>query len=328
MAQAELLESAPEGRLASLGHHPLVQTLRRLSRRKVAMISLLVIVVIYLMGITAPWTAPYGFRETDLDNTFAGPTLEHPFGTDRLGRDMLSRVMWAAQTTVIISVLAIGSGTILLGVGLGLLSGYRGGWVDAVIMRVVDLISSMPSLLILILVTSTIRPRWEDMWRDFEQWSSIGGIRESGATDYMLVFGILALLGWGSMARFIRAQVLTLRQSEFVLAAQTQGASTWRIIWVHLLPNVSHLIVLVVTASLGAVAGTEIALAFLGIGVRLPHPSFGTMIFEYSGLRQFQAHPNVFFIPAAFVSALLVSFNLLGDALNDVLSPRRRNMSR
>lgn len=325
MAEAELLEEAPEGRLAGIGRHPFVQALGRLTHRKVAMVSLIVIIVIYLMGITAPFTAPYSFRETDLDHTFAGPSLEHPFGTDRLGRDLLSRVMWAAQTTVIISVLSIGTGTIFLGVGLGLLAGYKGGWLDTLIMRLVDLMASMPGLLLLILISATIRPRWDGWWADFEQWSGISGIRESGFPDYLLIFGIFALLGWGGMARLIRSQVLSLRQREFVLAAEQMGASTWRIVWVHLLPNVSHLIVLVVTASLGSVAGTEVALSFLGIGVRLPHPSFGTMIFEYSGLRQFSAHPNVFFIPAAFVSALLVCFNLLGDALNDILSPRRRD---
>jgi ABC-type dipeptide/oligopeptide/nickel transport system permease subunit len=292
------------------------------------MVALAIILVIYMAGLVAPWTAPYSFRETNLDNVFAGPSLEHPFGTDRLGRDMLSRVMWSAQTTVIVSVLAIGTGTLFLGVTLGLLSGYRGGWVDWTIMRIVDVISSLPSLLILILIAATVREQWEEWWRDFEQWSSIDNIRGSGATDYLLIFSVLAVMGWGGMARFIRSQVLSLRESEYILAARAMGASTWRVIWVHLLPNVTHLIVLVVTASLGSVVGLEIGLSFLGIGIRPPHPSFGIMIFEGSGLRNLQAHPNLLLIPAAFVSALLICFSLLGDALNDILSPRRRNILR
>jgi len=118
--------------------------------------------------------------------------------------------------------------------------------------------------------------------------------------------------------------VLALREGEYITAARAMGASTWRIVWVHLLPNVSHLIVVVLTASLGAMAGAEVGLTFLGVGVQPPHPSFGAMIFDGSGLRQLQAHPHLLLIPAAFVSALLVAFNLLGDALNDILSPRRR----
>ncbi|MFQ5879708.1 MAG: ABC transporter permease, partial [Dehalococcoidia bacterium] len=312
MARAELAEAAADGRLATLAHHPFVLATRRLLRRRVAMVALVIILVIYLSGLLAPWAAPYSFREIDLGNVFAGPSLEHPFGTDRLGRDILSRVMWSAQTTVIISVLAVGTGSLVLGVGLGLLSGYRGGWVDTLIMRLVDLISSMPSILILILVTATVRLRWEDLWRDFEGWSGIGSIRDSGATDFLLVFGILALLSWGGMARFIRAQVLALREGDYIMAARAMGASTWRVVWVHLLPNVTHLIIVVLTASLGAMAGLEVFLAFLGIGVRPPHPSFGIMIFEGSGLRQLQAHPNLLLIPGAVIRALLISFNLLG----------------
>lgn len=324
---AELAEAAGEGRLATLAHHPFVQALGRLRRRRVALVALLLILAFYLSGLVAPWAAPHSFRAQDLDNVFAGPSLAHPFGTDRLGRDMLSRVMWSTQTTLIISVLSVVSGSLVLGVGLGLLSGYRGGWVDTLIMRVVDLISSMPSLLILILIAATVRPRWDELWRDFESWSGIGGIRESGAPDYLLVFGILALLGWGGLARLIRSQVLALREGEYILAARAMGASTWRVIWVHLLPNVSHLLVVVLTASLGAMAGAEVGLTFLGVGVRPPHPSFGAMIFDGSGLRQLQAHPHLLLIPAAFVSVLLVAFNLLGDALNDILSPRRRGQA-
>lgn len=327
MAEAESAQIAPEGRLAGIARHPFFDAFRRVLRKRIALAAFIIIFVIYLAGLLAPWVAPYSFRETDLDNVFAGPSLDHPFGTDRLGRDMLSRVMWSAQTTLIVSVLAVLSGSLLLGVGLGILSGYKGGWVDTAIMRTVDVISSLPSILILILIAATIRPRWDEAWRDFESWSGIGGIRESGAPDYFLVFGILAILSWGGLARLIRSQVLSVRQMEYITAARALGASTRRIVSVHLLPNVSHLIILVLTTSLGAMAGLEVGLTFLGVGVRSPHPSFGSMIFDGSGLRQLQAHPHLLLIPAAFVSALLVSFNLLGDALTDVLNPRRRGQS-
>jgi ABC-type dipeptide/oligopeptide/nickel transport system permease subunit len=126
------------------------------------------------------------------------------------------------------------------------------------------------------------------------------------------------------IARVIRSQVLSLRESEYVLAAKAMGASLWRVLGQHLLPNVTNLIVVSITFSLGAVAGTEIMLTWLGIGVQPPHPSFGAMIFNGSGLSTLRNHPSLLLVPAAVVGVLLFAFNLLGDALTDVLSPRRR----
>ena len=135
---------------------------------------------------------------------------------------------------------------------------------------------------------------------------------------------MLAFFGWVGIARVIRSQVLSLRESEYVLAAKAMGASLWRVLGQHLLPNVTNLIVVSITFSLGAVAGTEIMLTWLGIGVQPPHPSFGAMIFNGSGLSTLRNHPSLLLVPAAVVGVLLFAFNLLGDALTDVLSPRRR----
>ncbi len=297
--------------------------LRRLARKRIAMVALVVIVVIYLAGITAPLTAPYGFRETDFANTLAGPSLEHPFGTDRLGRDMLSRVMWSAQTTVIISAAAILTGGLAIGVTLGLLAGYAGGRVDNLIMRVADAFFGVPDILLLLLITATARERVDKFFANFNDWPVLGGLNDAGLPDYFLIFGALALFGWVGMARIIRSQVLSLRESDYVMAARAAGARTPRILFQHLLPNVSNIIIVALTFSLGAVAGTEIALTWLGIGIQPPHPSFGVLIFDGSGLTTLRAHPYLMFVPAAVVGALLFSFNLLGDPVNDVLSPRR-----
>lgn len=303
---------------------PSFYLLRRLARKRLAMVALAVIIVIYLAGILAPVVAPYGFDDTDFANTFAGPSLEHPLGTDRFGQDLLSRVMWAAQTTVIISAAAILTGGLALGVGLGLLAGYAGGRVDNLIMRVADAFFGLPDILMLLLITATVRPRVESFFDNFDGWPLLGGLVEAGLPDYFLVFGALALFGWVGMARIVRSQVLSLRESDYVLAARAAGARMPRVLFRHLLPNVSNLVVVAVTFSLGTIAGTEVALTWLGIGVGIDHPSFGRMIFDASGLTNLRAHPNLMLMPAAVLAALLFSFNLLGDALNDVLSPRRR----
>lgn len=297
---------------------------RRLLRKRLAVLALVVIGLIYAAGILAPLVAPYSFSEADFGNTFAGPSLDHPFGTDRLGRDMLSRVMWASQTTVIISLTSMLAGGLALGVGLGLLAGYARGRVDNLIMRIADAFFALPDILLLLIITATVRPRVVDFFDKFRGWPVLGGLNEAGLPDYFLIFGALALFGWVGMARIIRSQVLALRETDYVLAARAAGAGTARILFRHLLPNVTNIIVVAVTFSLGTIAGAEIALTWLGIGIQPPHPSFGTMIFDGSGLTNLRAHPNLLLIPAVVVAVLLFAFNLLGDALNDVLSPRRR----
>jgi ABC-type dipeptide/oligopeptide/nickel transport system permease subunit len=322
MTQYEAAAGALEAE--EVAPRPSFHMLRRLARKRLAMVALAVIAIIYLAGILAPVAAPYGFDDTDFANTFAGPSLEHPLGTDRFGRDLLSQVMWATQTTVIISVAAILTGGLALGVGLGLLAGYAGGRVDNVIMRVADAFFGLPDILLLLLITATVRPRVEGFFDNFEGWPLLDGLVEAGLPDYFLVFGALALFGWVGMARIVRSQVLSLRESDYVLAARAAGARTPRVLFHHLLPNVTNLIVVAVTFSLGTIAATEVALTWLGIGVGIDHPSFGRMIYDASGLGNLRAHPILMFVPAAVLAALLFSFNLLGDALNDVLSPRRR----
>lgn len=303
---------------------PSQRVLRRLLRRPVAVVAIWVIVIIYGAGILAPWVAPHGFREVDLGNSFAGPSIEHPFGTDRLGRDLFSRTIWSAQTTVIISIAAFAGGSLVIGVSAGLWAGYAGGKLDSIIMRAGDGFASVPTILLLLIINATLRDRVVDVFRDIEDLTGINGLVSSGAPSYFLVSVGLAIFGWVGMARLIRSQTLALRESNYVMAARAAGASVWRILSRHLLPNVSHLIIVSVTAGLGAAGLAEIGLTFLGIGVQAPHPSFGVMIFEGSGLTNLRAHPQLMLVPASVIVALFLSFNLLGDVLTDVLSPRRR----
>jgi peptide/nickel transport system permease protein len=295
---------------------------QRLRRKRLAMLSMFVILVIYTGGIFAGVLAPYSYRAQNLDRGLEGPSADHWFGTDRIGRDMFSRVLYSARTTLIVTAAVVLSGSLIIGNVLGLLAGYRGGWVDSVIMRVGEVFASLPGLPMLILINAAMGPRVTEWARWVEAHTPLDGLVASGAHSYFTIFVAFSLFFWVGTARIIRAQVLQLRERDFVMAARSLGAPTSRIIWQHLLPNVAFLIILSVSATLGAVAGSEILLTWFGVGIQPPAPSFGAMLFEGSGARTFQAHPHLLLVPGLFVTLLLFAFNLLGDALNDAFRGR------
>jgi ABC-type dipeptide/oligopeptide/nickel transport system permease subunit len=300
---------------------PFWAAMGRLLRKKIAVLALTAIVVFYFVGFFAPVIAPHSYTDQDLSNVRQGPSLAHPFGTDDLGRDMLSRVMWASRTTVVVTLATLLTGGLVLSVGLGLLSGYVGRWVDTLIMRVGDVFFALPGLPMLILINASLGDRVRDWgWlKTLEGWLKIDGF-----SDYFVVFAALSLFAWVGGARIIRSQVLAIRETEYVLAARAMGASTWRIIAQHLLPNVSNIVIVGLSASLGGIAGSEIALTWFGVGVQPPTPSFGAMLYEGGSIRTLQANPHLLLVPGAVVAVLIFSFNLLGDALTDILTPRTR----
>ncbi|MEI8259508.1 MAG: ABC transporter permease [Deltaproteobacteria bacterium] len=320
-ASPEAVAPGPAGAGASASRSPSSLFWSRLRRKRLAMLSLVVIMVIYGGGILAPVLAPYSFTEQNLDRGLEGPSREHWLGTDRLGRDMYSRTLYSARTTLVVSVAVLVSGSLLIGNGLGLLAGYRGGWVDNLIMRSGEVLSALPGLPMLILVNAALGPRIIQFGGWVEQHTPFGGIA-GPFSSYLTVFGVLSLFFWVGTARLVRAQVLQLREREFVLAAQALGGGTTHILWQHLLPNVAFLVVLQLSATLGSVAGSEVALTWFGVGVQPPTPSFGAMIFEGSGARTFAQHPHLLLVPGLCVSALLFAFALLGDAINDVIRGR------
>lgn len=321
-AAAMTMEDEPVVR----GRSPTALAIRKLMRKRIAVAALVVIAIFYAAGILAPWISPYDFAEQNLDATFQGPSLAHPFGTDRLGRDLLSRSLWSMQTTVIVTVATLFTGGIVLAVGLGLLAGYRGGtWVDTLIMRTGDVFFALPGLPMLILINAALGDRVDAWAKHLEDWTGIGGIRDSGAPDYFLIFGALSLFSWVGGARVIRSQVLALRETDYVTAARAVGATDFGVITRHLLPNVSNLVIVSVSSGLGAVAGSEILLTWFGVGIQPPHPSFGVMIYDAStSIRAFSAHPYLIAVPASVVGTLILAFNLLGDAVNDVFTPRAK----
>jgi ABC-type dipeptide/oligopeptide/nickel transport system permease subunit len=330
----EAVEIAPAGiepEQAHLERNPLSPTalaFRRLRRKKIALVAMIFIAIFYVAGITAPLLdlldiiPPY--NQQDLENAYQGPSWSHPFGTDQVGRDQLSRMIWASQTTVIVTVATLITGGLILTVGLGLLSGYVGGWVDTAIMRVGDVLISLPSFLMLVLINSTMKSQVRAVGGEIEEFTGISGIVRSGAADYILIFGVLSLFGWVGGARIIRSQILALRETEFVLAAHSLGAATHRILTRHLLPNISNYVIVSMSLSLGAIAGAEIGLTWLGIGIQPPRPSYGALIYAGSGIRTIQTYWWLMFFPSAIVAGLIFAFNLLGDALTDVFTPKAR----
>jgi ABC-type dipeptide/oligopeptide/nickel transport system permease subunit len=298
--------------------------LRSLFKRKLAVLAIVYIAIFYLVGIFAPVLAPYGFADQNLRNSYAPPSRQHPFGTDVDGRDVLSRVILATRTTEIVTVASAIGGGFLIPIVLGLLAGYRRGWVDSLINRTGEALGSLPPLLLMILLTATLRPRMDDWVSHYYRTPVIGSALKAGGADLALIFTVLSLIGWVGAERLIRAQVLQIRQSEYVQAAHVMGASTTRILTHHIFPNISWLVIVGIASTLGGVALAEIGLTFLGLGVRPPTPSLGAMIYDASGVRQVQAHPNLLLIPGTVAVLFLLSWILLGNALNDVLNPRRR----
>lgn len=319
-AEAEAaLALEPEARPG--GVSPTRRALRRLRSKKIAMVCIVVIGIFYVAAIFGPFVSPYGYADQNLDLSFHGPSLRHPFGTDILGRDVLTRNIFAARTTVIVTLATMATGFFALPVALGLLAGYRGGMTDTVINRAGEILASMPGLPMLVLINATMRTRFAAWVADVEGWIGWHGLTKSGFADYFLIFGVLSLFYWVGGMRVIRSQVLSLRRSEYVLAAQASGASTWRILSRHLLPNIMPIVIVGASASLGAIAGTEIALTYLGVGVQPPHPSFGVLISDGASRIVLQHHPQVLLVPAVIVGSLIFAFNLLGDAINDVITP-------
>ncbi|MEX2246664.1 MAG: ABC transporter permease [Dehalococcoidia bacterium] len=309
---------------------PMGRALRRLLRKRVAVACLAVILTFYTVGALAAWIAPYGYAEQNLDASFEGPSLHHPFGTDRNGRDTLSRTIFATRTTLVVTLATVATGSILLPLTLGMLAGYRRGPIDSVIMRVGEILASLPGLPMLVLISVALRPRFagsatQEGWVEkFEDWIGWHGLTSSGFADYFIIFFVLSLFGWVGGARLIRTQVLTMRGSEHVLAAEACGAGTLRILFRHLLPNVMPLVIVGASASLGAIATSEIGLTFLGVGIQPPHPSFGALITDGASRTVLENHPQLLLVPAAVVATQIFAFNLLGDAVNDVLTPRAR----
>ncbi len=291
----------------------------RLRANRIAMVGLVVIAIFLFMAIVGPHITPYDFLSQDLESRNLPPSMAHWLGTDELGRDVFSRIVYGARTALIVAIVVTAI-SVVIGALLGAISGYFGGWVDGSVMWVTDLFMSVPNLLLVIVVNTSLKPplaRWLDAMYAATQNPFF---RSTSIIDFTLVFGSIALVSWPPYARLVRAQVMSIRQRPYVLAGRALGLPTSRIITRYIIPNSIGPLIVAVSAGLGAAMTMESAFSFLGIGVQPPTPSWGLMISD--GLRTWQQYPHLLAAPAATLAIITVAFSFVGDGLNDALNPK------
>jgi oligopeptide transport system permease protein len=285
----------------------------RLVRNRAAVLGVVVILLAALIALLAPVLAPFDPLKVDtahnqLEPIWTGSKYTnpiYPLGTDQLGRDILSRLMWAARVSMVVGFIPT-SLVFLIGIVVGLTSGYLGGWVDQLLMRVTDIVWAFPDFLFVLIIVASFR---NSAFGDL-----LGGLA--------LIFVAFAVVGWIGIARLTRGQVLALKEREFVEAARAVGSSRKRIMARHLLPNaLAPLIVAAAFAVPGAIIG-EATLSFLGVGIKPPTPSWGAMINE--GFIGFSANPWAVMLPALCISVVMLAFTFVGDGLRDALDPRMK----
>ena len=316
------------------GH--LARAFRRLLRKKIAIACLVTLLVIYAGGIFANWVIfpsglrwplewqRYGYADQDYTVIRQPPSWEHWAGTDRAGRDLFTRVLWGIQNTVILTVVGMMTGGLVLGVTLGLVSGYFGKKIDALIMRTGEVISTVPTFFLLLIIAVTLRPRVLQWVRWVEDNTAMDGLVRSGIVDYIVISLALVIFSWFGMARLVRGQILYLKETQHVEAARAIGASTPRLLFRHLLPNAISPIVVTVTMGMGTMVGVEIFLSWIGLGIQPPRPSLGVMLWEGMHISVLRSEPWMLLAPGTAAFLMILAWNLLGDALSDVLNPRTR----
>ncbi len=273
---------------------------RRFVRHRLAMVSLVVLFIVLGAGAAADWVAPYAYDEIDLENSGVGPTLEnqHYFGTDVLGRDYFSRVVYGIQTSERVAFLVAGLST-LIGVLIGAFAGYYGRWVDNLLMRLTDLVLTLPGLAVLLTLSAFL-----------------------GNGSQYRVAVILALLLWMVLARIVRGSFLSLREKEYVEAARAAGSGDARIMFRHILPNAIGPIIVNATLIVGVAILTEAALSFLGFGIQPPTPALGKLISD--GQDVASQYWWLVTFPGLTIVLIVLCINFIGDGLRDALDPTQR----
>lgn len=272
-------------------------SMRRLKQNKMAWVSLYILAFIIIMAIVGPYLRPFAFDEQIYTATYQAPNAVHWFGTDELGRDIFVRSWMGARVSLRIGIVATVL-NLIVGVIYGGISGYLGGMTDEIMMRIVDVLYSIPTLIIVILLMIIMQPG-----------------------EFTIILA-MALTGWVDMARLVRGQVLQLKEQEYVLAAKTLGASSGRIIAKHLIPNTLGPIIVRLTLNIPGAIFTEAFLSYIGLGIRLPLASWGSLATD--GTTYLQNAPWLMIFPALLISVTMLAFNILGDGLRDALDPRMR----
>ena len=256
--------------------------------------SLWLLGAVGLAVLVGPWFSPYSYESQDLQRGASAPSMAHWFGTDILGRDLLTRLLYGGRISLAVG-LAATAVALVIGVGWGTLSAYIGGRVDALMMRIVDILYALPFMVVIILLTVSF------------------------GRSMLLLFLAIGCLEWLSMARIVRAQVLSLREREFIQAAECIGLRRWMVMWRHVLPNTLGPITVYATLTVPNVMLLEAFLSFLGLGVQPPQSSWGVLISH--GVHYMEIHPWLLLFPSATLMLVLFALNVLGDSLRDALDP-------
>ncbi|WP_174534156.1 ABC transporter permease [Micromonospora chalcea] len=276
------------------------RVLDALRRDPLAVGGTIVLVLLVVVGVAGPWLAPAGVNDVDVDQMLRPPSGAHPFGTDELGRDVLSRVLVAARVSLQVGAVSVGI-ALVAGVTLGLLAGYYRGWLDSILMRCMDVLFAFPVLLLAVAIVAVLGP---------------------GLLTAMVAIGVVYT---PIFARITRAGVLSVREQVFVRAAVSIGASDLRIMRRHVLPNIAAPLIVQTSLSLAFAILSEAALSFLGLGIQPPAPAWGRMLFDGRGFVTDAWWLGVF--PGAAIFLTVLAFNLVGDALRDVLDPRQLTLA-
>jgi peptide/nickel transport system permease protein len=277
-----------------------VRSWRLLLGNPVTAVSAAVLASVAFIAVTASWLVPHGINDVDVPSALQGPSGAHWFGTDELGRDVLSRVLVAVQASLEVAVVSVAF-ALVVGVTIGVLAGYRGGWVDTVFMRVVDVMFAFPVLLLALAIVAILGP---------------------GVTTTMLAIGVVYT---PIFARVARASALSVRVEPYVAVSRTMGTGHGYILARHVLPNIAGPLIVQTSLSLAFALLSEAALSFLGLGIQPPRPSLGRMIFDAQGFVTLAWWMAVF--PGAAIFVIVLAFNLVGDGLRDVLDPKQRTMA-
>jgi ABC-type dipeptide/oligopeptide/nickel transport system permease subunit len=292
---------------------------RRLLRNRLAVAGLAVIVTLIAVAAFGPWITPYDFLGQNLELRNAPPSLAHLLGTDDLGRDVLSRVIYGARTAFAVAAL-VTIVAVLIGTVLGALAGFYGGLLDKLVMWMADVTMSVPQLLLVVVINASLKGPIS-RWMDDQYMATLDPVfRNTSWIDFVLVFGSMALIAWPSYARLVRGQVLSVRNRPYVTAARALGLTDSTILRRYVLPNALGPLIVAVSAGLGSAMVMESAFSFLGVGLNPPIPSWGNMISD--GLRVWTSYPHLLVAPALVLAVVTVAFNFLGDGLNDALNPK------
>ena len=289
----------------------------RFRRNKPAVLGLGFLAALILLVILWPWVAPYSW-ETISDAQFQPPSARHWFGTDVHGRDLLTRVIFGARVSLLVGVVGAGV-AFVIGVAWGAVSGYVGGRLDGVMMRFVDVLYSLPSIIFVIVLLTTLK-------ESATQWlTGTLGAKAAAQAPMLLLFAGLGAVSWLTMARIVRGQVLALRTRAFVDASRSLGASHTRILWRHILPNVWGIVIVYLTLTVPSVILYESFLSYLGLGIQPPMASWGSLVAEGAGqLNPIRIYWWLVVFPSVMLVTTLLALNFLGDGLRDAFDPKGR----